>query len=106
MVFCTVYFEDSVVPGRQRIVIPPQLRRQLLLENHSAMFAGHFTPKKLMQRVSYYYYWPRMKADVYQVCVTCLYTQGHECIVIDIKEFDVSSKGNKYIYMHLFFRIT
>ena len=57
-----------------------------------------------------------MKADVFQVCnscVTCLSTQGHErcpkpplqcidvgehfeCIGMDIKEFDISSKGNKY----------
>ena len=111
-----LYFEDSVVPSRRRIVVPAQLRRQLLLENHSAVFAGHFAPKKLMQRVSQYYYWPGMKADVYQVCnscVTCLSTQGHErrskpplqcidvgepfeCIGMDIKEFDISSMGNRY----------
>ena len=56
-----------------------------------------------------------MKGNVYQVCkscVTCLSTQGHErrskpplkcidvgelfeCIGMDIKEFDMSSKGNK-----------
>ena len=111
-----LYFEDSVVPGRQRIVVPAQLRRHILLENHSAVFAGHFAPKKLMRRVSQYYYWPGMKADVYQVCkscVSCLSTQGHErrskpplkcidvgepfeCIGMDIKEFDLSSKGNRY----------
>ena len=60
-----IYFEDSVIPGRRRIVVLAQLRRQLLLENQSAVFAGHFAPKKLMQRVSQYYYWPGMKADVY-----------------------------------------
>ena len=57
-----------------------------------------------------------MKTDVYQVrnsCETCLSTQGHErcsksplqcidvdepfeCNGMDIKEFDISSKGNKY----------
>ena len=36
-----LYFEDSVVPGRRRLVVPSQLRRKLLLENHSAVFAGH-----------------------------------------------------------------
>jgi len=44
-----LYFEDSIVPGRCRIVVPAQLRKQLLLENHEAVFAGHFAPKKLMQ---------------------------------------------------------
>lgn len=75
-----LYF-DSTVPGRQRMVVPTQPRRQVLLENHSAVFAGHFGPKKLMKRVSQHYYWPGMKGNVYQVCkscVTCLSTQGHE----------------------------
>ena len=111
-----LYFEDSVVPGRRRIVVPTQLRKKLLLENHEAVFAGHFAPKKLMQRVSQYYYWPQMKADIYKVCescVTCLSTQGQErcprpplksiavgepfeCIGMDFKEFDVSDGGNRY----------
>jgi len=40
-----LYFEDSIVPGQRRIVVPAQLRKQLLLENHEAVFAGHFAPK-------------------------------------------------------------
>ena len=88
-----LYFEDSVVPGRQWMVVPTQLRRQVLLENHNAVFAGHFAPKKLMQRVSQYYYSPGMKGDVHQVCkscVTCLSTQGHErCTKPPLKCIDV-----------------
>ena len=111
-----LYFEDSVVPGRRHLVVPSQLRRKLLLENHSAVFAGHCALKKLMQRVNQYYYWPGMKAEAHQVCqscVTCLSTQGYgrrskpplqcievsepfECIGMDIKEFDMSTKGNRY----------
>ena len=111
-----LFFEDSTISERRRMVVPTQLRRQVLLENHSAVFAGHFGPKKLLQRVSQQYYWPGMKGDTYQVCkscVTCLSTQGHErrtkpplkcievgepfeCIGMDIKEFDMSSKGNRY----------
>ena len=111
-----LFFEDSAVSGRRRMVVPTQLRRQVLLENHSAVFAGHFGPKKLLQRVSQQYYWPGMKGDAYQVCkscIICLSTQGHErrtkpplkcidvgepfeCIGMDIKEFDKSSKGNQY----------
>ena len=104
------------MPGRGRLVVPAQLRKQVLLENHEAVFAGHFAPKKLMQRVSQYYYWPQMKADIFKVCescVTCLSTQGQErrprpplksipvgepfeCIGMDFKEFDVSERGNRY----------
>jgi len=43
-----LYFEDSVVPGRRWVVAPTQLRKKLLLENHHAVFAGHFSPKKLV----------------------------------------------------------
>ena len=93
------------------------------MENHNVMFAGHFGPKKLTQRVNQYYYWPGMKGDVYQVCksfVTCLSTQGHErrskpplkcievggpfeCIGMAIKEFDMRARGTS---MHWSFRIT
>ena len=30
-----LFFEDSAVPGRCRMVVPTQLRRQVLLENHT-----------------------------------------------------------------------
>ena len=111
-----LFFKDCTVSERRRMVIPTQLRRPVLLENNSAVFAGHFGPKKLLQRVSQQYYWPGIKGDAYQVCkscVTCLSTQGHErhtkpplkcievaepfeCIGMDIKEFDMSNKGNRY----------
>ena len=78
---CVLYFEDLSSAGRQRLVVPTMLRIQLLLNNHDAIFAGHFTPKKMLQRVSQYYCWPRMNADVHEVCqscVACLSTQGQE----------------------------
>ena len=75
-----LYFEDSVVPGRRRLVVPNQLRKQVLLENHESVFAGHFAPKKLMQRVSQYYYWPHMKADMYVNHVS------HDCQHRDMRD--------------------
>ena len=70
----------------------------------------------MLQRVSQFYYWPKMSADVHEVCrscVVCLSTQGQErrpqpplksipvgepfeCVGMDFKEFDVSNKGNRY----------
>ena len=49
------------MPAWRRIVVPAPVKKQVLLENHKALFAGHFSTKKLMQCVSQYYYWPQMK---------------------------------------------
>ena len=72
-----LYYEDGLVPGR-RLVVLTQLRRQVLLDNHESLHAGHFAPKKLLQRVNQYYYWPRMSVDVHQVCESCVYTETAE----------------------------
>ena len=96
--------------------MPTRLRRQVLLDNHESLYAGHFAAKKLLQRVNQYYYWPRMSVDVHQVCESCvayLSTHGQqrrpqlslqcipvgepfECVGIDFKELDISHSGNKY----------
>ena len=43
-----LYFKDSIMPRRKRMVVPAEFRKQVLLENYEAVFAGHFAPKKLM----------------------------------------------------------
>jgi len=47
-----MYYEDSIVPNRRRLVVPTHLRRKVLLDDHGPLFAGHFAPKKLLQRVN------------------------------------------------------
>ena len=47
-----LYFEDPIMPGQRSVVIPTQLRKQVLLENHETVYAAHFVPKKLIQHVS------------------------------------------------------
>ena len=104
------------MPSRRRLVVPLQLRDQVLTENHDAMYAGHFATKKMYQKVSQYYFWPGMKGDIYKKCsncVTCASVQGQgrrhtpplksipvgeafECVGMDFKEMDVSKKGNRY----------
>ena len=54
-----------------------QLRRQVYRFTREPQCC-HFAPKKLMQRVSQYYYWPGMKGQVCKSYVACLSTQGHE----------------------------
>ena len=55
------------------------LRKEILMENHEALqlFAGHFTPKMMFKKLSQYYYWPGMRANVQKVCgncIVCFYT--------------------------------
>jgi len=74
-----LYHEDASMPFRRRLVVPVQLRDQVLMENHDAPYAGHFTPKKMYDKVRQYYYWPGMKGDIYHKCsncVTCASVQG------------------------------
>ena len=111
-----LYHEDAIMPSRRRIVVPTQLRDAVLSESHDAPFAGHFSAKKMYEKVSQYYFWPGMKGDVYKKCsncVTCASVQGQgrrhnpplksipvgepfECIGMGFKEMDISSEGNHY----------
>ena len=74
-----LYHEDAMMPSRRRLVVPTQLRDQVLMENHDAMYAGHFAAKKMYGKVSQYYFWPGVKGDIYKKCsncVTCASVQG------------------------------
>ena len=67
-----LYYEGPDLLGRQRLVVPHHLRKQLVDENHDAVFAGHFSAKKMQKKISQLYFWPGMAGDVYQKCVSCL----------------------------------
>ena len=41
-------------------MVPKDLRKEVLAENHEALFTGHFVPKKMFKKLSHYYYWPGM----------------------------------------------
>ena len=111
-----LYYESSDSPGRRRMVVPQHLRKAVLDEGHDPVYAGHFSAKKLIQKLSLVYHWPGMRGDVHQKCascVTCASTQGwgkrnkpplHSitvygpfcCIAMDYKEMDLSIWGNRY----------
>ena len=111
-----LYYENSDASGRRRIVAPEKLKQEVLSENHEAVFAGHFSPKRMFNKLSQYYYWQEMRGDIQKVCETCVVcasTQGQErqkkpflhcipvgkpfqCVGMDFKEMDVSSNGNRY----------
>ena len=111
-----LYYEGADMPGRRRLVVPRHLRKQVVEENHDAIFAGHFSSKKTQRKISQLYLWSGMAGDVYQKCLscmTCASTQGQsrrakpplksipvsgpfDCIAMDFKEMDLSRSGNRY----------
>ena len=70
--FCLVdgmlYYQGQNMPDQRKLVVPQhlQLQQQVLNEHHDSIFAGHFGIKKMTQRLSQYYYWKGMKADVHK----------------------------------------
>ena len=109
-----LYYENS--DCNRRLVVPTSLRNAVLIENHEAVFAGHFAPKKMFSKLCQYYYWPGMRADIQKVCencIVCASAQGQglrkrpplhcipvgepfECLGMDFKELDISEEGNRY----------
>ena len=116
MVDGVLYYESADTAGRRRLVVPMHLREAVLDEAHDPIHAGHFSAKKLIQKLGLMYHWPGMKGDAYKksaACVTCASTQGQgrrtkpplhsilvggplHCIGMDFKEMDQSKRGNRY----------
>ena len=67
-----LYFEPDFSPGRLCIVVPESLRPMLLQEAHAGCFAGHFSFKKVYDRLRRCYWWRGMRADVHHFCRSCL----------------------------------
>ena len=75
-----LYYESSDVPGRQHLV-PEQLRDKVVSENRDTLFSGHFSTKKMLQRLKQYFYWLEMSSMIFKKCESCLVcatTQGQE----------------------------
>ena len=51
-------YESSDSPGRRRLVVPQHLQKAVLDERHDPVYAGHFSAKKLIQKLSLVYHWP------------------------------------------------
>ena len=63
--------EDPACPGRWCLVVPKELRPQLLEEAHAGLFAGHFSEKKIY-KIRRLYWWPGLRKDVRKFCQSCL----------------------------------
>ena len=111
-----LYYESADTTGRRRLIVPTHLQEAVLDEAHDPIYAGHFSAKKLIQKLGLMYHWPGMRGDAYKksaACVTCASTQGQgrciklplhsipvggpfHCIGMDFREMDQSKRGNCY----------
>ena len=74
-----VLYYENANSDRKWLVAPRKLRKEVMRKNHEAVLQDIFACKKMFSRLSQYYYWPGMWADVQKVCencVVCASTQG------------------------------
>ena len=112
-----LYHIDSSPQHRLRIAVPDEMRRQLMEENHSGQFGGHFVGKSLYKTLAQHYWWEGMFRDAHLHCRGC-----HPCAVyrgsgpkarpllkpipvggpfqrvgVDVLEMPQTAHGNQYI---------
>jgi len=56
---------------RRRWVVPPMLRSMLLKYFHDAAFAGHLGAFKTYRKVAANFWWPQMRAEIFQYVRRC-----------------------------------
>ena len=66
MVDGVLYYESADAARRRRLVMPTHLQEAVLDEAHDPIYAGHFSAKKLIQKLGLMYHWPGMKGDAYK----------------------------------------
>lgn len=65
-----VHVEGAKLPVTQ-IVVPEQLRIEILKLAHAGGMAGHLGIKKTYDRILQNFFWPRLKTDIKRFCKTC-----------------------------------
>ena len=112
-----LHFENSHFPNRWCIVVPEQLRPEVLQEAHAGCFAGHLAEKKVYDRLRRSVWWKGMKADVRRHCRSCLVCASRKGgkrtfkpplqpipvggpfhrVAVDILKLPLTSNGNRYV---------
>lgn len=62
---------NKMEPEGLRLVVPAQMRRDILLESHDTLSGGHFGVEKTFARVCDRYWWPNQYAEVKHYVETC-----------------------------------
>ena len=54
-----------------QLVVPKELRKQMMSVNHESAFSGHLGTKKTAGRILPNFFWPRLRQDVIRFCCSC-----------------------------------
>ena len=54
-----------------QLVVPKELRRQVMSVNHESAFSGHLGAKKTEVRILPNFFWPGLRQDVIRFCLSC-----------------------------------
>ena len=116
-----LHYENPLHPGRWCVVVPTVLRQQLLEEAHAGAFSGHFSEKKVYDKILRRYWWYGIRADVRRFCRSCLNCATRKGpgrpvrppmqpipvkgpfhrVAVDVLQLPVTSSGNKYIVVFM-----
>ena len=112
-----LHFENIAFPGHWCIVVPEQLRPDLLEEAHAGCFAAHFAEKVYDHLCQTVWWKGMMRADVRRFCRGCLVCASHKGArrtfklplqpipvggpfhrrAVDILKLPLTSNGNSYV---------
>ena len=63
--------ETKMGQSFNQLVIPKELRRQVMSVNHESAFSGHLGAKKTEVRILPNFFWPGLRQDVIRFCRSC-----------------------------------
>ena len=116
-----LHHDNPVDSSQWCVVVPSDLRPLLLSEAHSSIFSGHFSERKIYERLRRQYWWRGMRADVRRfcrACITCASRKGpgravrpplnpipvkkpFHRIAVDVLTMPLTSRGNRYIVVFM-----
>ena len=117
-----VLYHDNPVDSTQWcVVVPSDLRQTLLTEAHSSVFSGHFSERKIYERLRRQYWWRGMRADVRRFCRACINCASRKGpgravrtplnpipvkkpfhrVAVDVLTMPLTSRGNRYIVVFM-----
>ena len=116
-----VLYHDNPVDASQWCVVVPGDMRQSLTESHSSVFSGHFSERKIYERLRKRYWWRGMRSDVRRFCRACIscasrkgpgravrpplqpipVKQPFHRIAVDVLTMPLTSRGNRYIVVFM-----
>ena len=112
-----LYYVDPKRANRRRAVVPQQLQKSIMDENHRGPMGGHFSGNRLFNSLSRHWWWEGMYSDVSHYvrnCPECVTVSGggrvnrlplhpipvqrpFQIVGVDIMELPKTTRGNKLV---------